>query len=401
MLAEDEALQRILARVTPLRADVAPLDEALGRFPARAVHAVLPLPGFDNSAMDGYALRSADSHSKKPLRVIARQSAGLTQDLKVEPQTAVRIFTGAPVPRGADSVIMQEDVTVLDAGDSILCNEPVAPQENVRRAGCDLCAGQRIVDAGERLTAAKLAVIASQGLREVETGGVPSVAIVTTGDELAEPGQLLQPGQIYNSNAVMLRALLRGLGIKQITTRHVPDDFARTTEALREVVASHDFVILSGGVSVGEHDFVKPALEALGIPQDFWRVRIKPGKPLLFTHAPRGGDSPPAIVFGLPGNPVSGFVTFMVFVRPALLKAMGANDAEMQPPRSLATTVSVLRNKGDRPHYLRGRIENGVFTAQGLQQSHAMFALSQSNALLRMEPDSEIAAGATVTVLMV
>jgi molybdopterin molybdotransferase len=263
MLTESDALARILARIHPLPGHRVPLSAALHAFAARPVHALVPLPGFDNSAMDGYAVRAQDTHTHEPLHVTGAIPAGGKADAKLEAQCAMRIFTGAPMPAGADAVIMQEDVTTSNGGDQIVCHEPVECGENVRLMGCDLCVGQRVVATGDRLTPARLAAIASQGLAQTVVAAAPRVAIVTTGDELIPPGQPLQPGMLFNSNAVMLEGLVREqCADARITARHIPDDLGRTTEALRELTATQDFIILSGGVSVGEHDYVKPALQA-------------------------------------------------------------------------------------------------------------------------------------------
>lgn len=397
MLSESEAVSRIQAVISPLPCQRVALSDALHGFTPRAIHALVPLPGFDNSAMDGYAVRAADTRSGEPLKVTGAVAAGALADLKVAPQCAVRIFTGAPMPPGADAVIMQEDVSRLQEGQEILCKEPVEPGENVRTVGCDLCVGQRLVEAGDRLTPARLAALASQGLAKTEIATAPRIAVLSTGDELIPPGQPLQPGRIFNSNATLLEALLRELCPQaQVTTRHVPDDLVRTTEALRELTSTQDFIIISGGVSVGEHDFVKPALQALRIGAEFWRVKVKPGKPFLFARTEDSERS--CHLFGLPGNPVSAYVTYQLFVRPALLKALGASERETQLPRASATLAMAVRNKGDRPHYVRGRHEAGQFTPTGVQQSHALFGLSQANALLRLEPNEELPQGAGVMV---
>lgn len=397
MLTEQEALNHILSSVTPLPARSVPLREALYGYAARTIHATIPLPGFDNSAMDGYAVRAKDSRTPQPLQVIGAIAAGDMAGIPLAPHTAIRIFTGAPMPAGADAVIMQEDVSTDAGKTSIVCREPVEPGENVRVLGCDLCMGQRIVEKGEPLHAARLAVLASQGLTHVEVAEVPRIAVVTTGDELIPPGEPLPPGKLYNSNGVMLEAMLRSIGIASpITVCHLRDDLEQTVTALRELTVRHDFIILSGGVSVGEHDHIKPALKALGIPAEFWRVKVKPGKPMLFAKATR--TSRPCHLFGLPGNPVSSHVTFHLFVRPALLKALGAGDASLNLPGVSATLTRSMRNRGDRPHYLRGWHEDGKFTPAGVQQSHALFSLSRANAFLRMEPEQELPEGAAVHV---
>jgi len=405
MLTEQEALSQILASIVPLSETRVALIDALDCFATRNVLASLPLPNFDNSAMDGYAVRAKDTLGEASLKVIAEQPAGVSRHLKLEPETAIRIFTGAPMPEGADAVIMQEDVTILEDGKRIRCNDPVLPGENVRIMGCDLCAGQIILASGERLTPMNLGVLASQGFQNIEVSTVPRLAVVTTGDELVSAGgTTMQPallaGQLYNSNSVMLLALVKRTLRAQLTTKHICDSASETERELKDLIANNDFIILSGGVSVGDHDCVKPALEALGIKPRFWRVKVKPGKPLLFVQAgrPDGGS---CYIFGLPGNPVSSFVTFQVFVRPALLKVIGAGDDALPLPQSMAVLAAPVANRGDRPHYVRGRLCDGKFSPTGLQQSHALFALSQANALLRMEPEESCEAGAMKTVLMV
>lgn len=399
MLTEHDAITRILAKITPLPLQRVPLAAALHAFAPRPVHALVPLPGFNNSAMDGYAVRAEDTKTQEPLSVTGAIAAGATAELKLEPRTAIRIFTGAPIPPGADAVIRQEDVSTLDGGKQIACKEPVVLGENVRLLGCDLCVGQRIVEAGDRLTPARLAALASQGLAQTEAAESPRIAIVTTGDELIPPGKPLKPGGIFNTNTILLEGLVRELSAgAKLTTHHVPDDLSRTVEVLRELTGTQDFIIMAGGVSVGEHDFVKPALQGLRIRAEFWKVKVKPGKPFLFAKSEDTGR--PCHLFGLPGNPVSAYVTFQLFVRAALLKALGAADREIPLPQTPAVLTAPVSNPGNRPHYLRGRHADGKFTPSGVQQSHALYGLSQANALLRLDAGQDLATGASATVLL-
>ena len=315
------------------------------------------------------------------------QSAGVDRKLRVSNGNTVRIFTGAPMPAGADAVVMQEDVT--REGDEIVINVDVEVDEFVRKRGCDLGEGQKILGKGDRIVATKLALLASQGFAQVSVGGEVRAAIISTGDELAKPGEKIQPGQIYDSNSVLLQSLLEHAGATVAMTEHCRDDANSLRKAFQSAT-KNEIVIVTGGVSVGEHDLVQETLRDLGAKIDIWRVAIKPGKPFLFGQLGR------CFVFGLPGNPVSAFVTFLQFVRPAILKMMAANDLDL--PKIPAKLTVDLTNDSDRAHYLRGKLEAGNFAPIGRQESHALFGLSQSNALLRVETGESLKAGETVDV---
>lgn len=384
MTSEQDALAAVLAKVTVLSNSKASLIDSLGQFAAQDAFALRPLPAFDNSAMDGYAVQAASCRAGMKLHVVGEQPAGAERGLTIGPGEAIRIFTGAPLPAGADAIIMQEDVT--REGETVTAHCGVEYGEFIRRKGSDLTVGQKILSRGEPVTAQTLGLLAAQGMLEIEVGGLPRVAIVATGDELAQLGKEPQAGQIFESNSLMLHALALGAGADVTMIEHAPDDLKRMTEILRRGLES-DALIVSGGVSVGEHDLVKPALSALGAEIDFWRVAIKPGKPFLFGCA--GGCR----IFGLPGNPVSAFVTFLKFVRPALRKMMGASEEHCGLRKITAQLASEIANDGDRPHYLRGRLRDGVFHLIGRQESHALFGLSRANALLRLGPGQCLAAG--------
>jgi len=387
MIGEADARTKILETVRPLPPRKMSILNALDHFAAEDYFARLPLPNFDNSAMDGYAVIASDCKSGKRLRVVGEQPAGVDRRLRVSNGGTVRIFTGAPMPAGADAVVMQEDVT--RDGDQIVVNVDVDPGEFVRKKGCDLSQGQKIVAKGERIRATRLALLASQGFAEVLVDGDVRAAIISTGDELATPGKKLQPGQIYDSNSLLLQALLKRCGAVVASAENCSDDADSLRTAIQSA-AKNEILIVSGGVSVGEHDLVQPTLRALGAKIDIWRVAIKPGKPFLFGQLGR------CFVFGLPGNPVSAFVTFLQFVRPAILKMMGASDLDL--PRMPAKLTVDLINQSERAHYVRGEFENGNFAPVGRQESHALFGLSQSNALLRVETGESLKAGETVQI---
>jgi molybdopterin molybdotransferase len=389
MISEIEARSKILESVRRLPSRRVALAEAMNCFAAQDYFACTPLPVFDNSAMDGYAVVASSCVPGRRLRVVGEQPAGLDRQLLISAGEAVRIFTGAPISAGADAVVMQEDVT--RDGDDIVINAKVAGDDFIRRRGCDLAEGQKVLTKGERIRPTVLALLASQGLAEAMVGGEVDAAIISTGDELVGVGGQIQPGQIYESNSVLLAALLRRMGVLVRSAEHCADETKKLTDAIKRG-AENDVLIINGGVSVGQHDLVKSVLQSLGGEIDLWRVAIKPGKPFLFG---RVGD---CAVFGLPGNPVSAFVTFLQFVRPAILRMMGASDGELERPKFAAQLAVDVRNDGDRVHYMRGKLVDGNFTPVGRQESHALFGLSQSNALLRVAAGSELKSGAVVEV---
>jgi molybdopterin molybdotransferase len=387
MISEEEARRKILETIQPLPERTVSLSGALDCFSGKDLVARLPMPGFDNSAMDGYAVVASVCRTGKRLRVIGEQPAGVNRGIRICPGEAARIFTGAPMSAGADAVVMQEDVT--RDGDEIVLNVDVEAGDFVRRRGCDLSEGQKILSKGERIRAATIALLASQGFSEVTIGGDVDVAITSTGDELVKPGTRIKPGQIYESNSVLLEALLQRSNATVRSVETCPDDQPSLTEALKRGL-QYRVLIITGGVSVGEHDFVKSTLFSLGAKIDIWRVAIKPGKPFLF------GQAGSCVIFGLPGNPVSTFVTFLQFVRPAILKMMGATCLDL--PEVPARLTANVTNDGDRPHYIRGKLEDGKFAPVGRQESHALFGLSQSNGLLRVAVGDSFKAGEIVNV---
>ena len=326
----DDALAELLAHAVPLAgSDSVSSFDADGRVLAVDVVSALQVPPEDNSSMDGYAVRSAElSDEGVELRVSQRIPAG-SSGSALEPGTVARIFTGAPVPAGADAVVMQEDCEpVAEREGFVRVLQIPRPGQWIRRAGEDVTRGATVLSKGERLTPAALGLAASIGMDSLQVAQRPRVALFSTGDELVMPGEVapeqMRPGAIYNSNRFFLRALLLRLGCEVTDMGIVPDRRDATLDALRSAAASHDLILTSGGVSVGEEDHIKPAVQQLG-SLDLWQIAIKPGKPFAY------GRVGAAHFIGLPGNPVSSFLTFLVLVRPFLLKLQGASELLVPP----------------------------------------------------------------------
>ena len=316
LISVDEAITRILEDVSIVeQLETMDIENVLGRILARDVYSTINVPGYDNSAMDGYAVVAADcAQLGAKLSVTQRIPAGQMGN-QLEAGTAARIFTGAPIPPGADAVVMQEHCD--RDGDLVIINKPVKLGQNVRRAGEDILQGSVVLKAGHRLRPQELGLLASVGLAEVSVTRKLKVATFFTGDEIIEPGNELKAGQIYNTNKYTVKGLLMSLGCDIVDLGIVPDTLEATLEVLKKASSDTDLVITSGGVSVGEEDYVRIALEQLG-ELKMWRIAMKPGKPVAY------GKVGNAIFMGLPGNPVSTFVTFLLFVKPLILKLQGA-----------------------------------------------------------------------------
>lgn len=387
----DEALSFLLASVAPCcEAEVVALLCASGRILSHSITAPLSVPPMANSAMDGYALRSADSvDPERDLAVSQRIAAGQV-GARLEAGTAARIFTGAPMPAGADAVVMQENCE--RRGEGIRVNKAVLPNENVRPIGADIKAGSTVFAQGRRLRPQDIGALASLGLTEVSVTRKLRVAFMTTGDELQRPGSALLSGQIYDSNFATLTALLTGLHVDIVDCGRVGDTLAETRDALLDAAGRADCVITTGGVSVGEEDHVRAAIEQLGTI-DLWKLAVKPGKPFAFGKITSEGES--CQFFGLPGNPVSAFVTFALVVRPALLALQGATPAS---PHSFSVRSGFSRDKGGpRQEYLRAVLEQApeglVATPLRNQSSGVALSLSRSDGLLIVPPSVGVTQG--------
>jgi molybdopterin molybdotransferase len=374
------------------------LTEADGRILAEQVRSPIDLPPFDNSAMDGYAVRAADVESATSdtpvrLRRCGRVAAGENYTGTVAQGTCVRLFTGSILPNGADAIVMQEDTRVPpDAPDEVLVQDTVKPWENVRLVGEDVRAGAVLAEAGARLNPMNLSLFAATGFSSVRAGRRPIVGIIATGSELREPGGSITPGQIYESNRVGVAALVRRAGGISKIFPLVPDALAATKLALTEAFDKCDTVVTSGGVSVGEMDFIKQAFEQAAGVLEFWKVAIKPGRPFVF------GSCRSKLLFGLPGNPVSALVTFLLLVRPALLRWQGASNVGL--PRYPAVLAEPLSNPGARRHFIRVKVdENDKVWSAGVQASHILSASSAASGLVDLPPDGALAEGSTVQIL--
>ncbi len=397
MLDLETAVAQVLAALPAPQTERIPLAAAAGRILAAPLVAPLDLPPFDNSAMDGYAVRAADVQGANPeapvrLRLHARIPAGETFAGELLSGECARVFTGAPLPRGADAVVMQEDAR--PEGNEVLILDAARPRENVRQQGEDVRSGATLGAAGEEITPGLVGLLGAAGVSEVVVGRQPVVGVLATGSELQEPGQPLVPGQIYESNRAMLAALIARAGGRPKVYPLVRDTLAATRAALERAFAECDLVVTSGGVSVGELDFVKEAFTSLGGALEFWRVAIRPGKPFVFGKL--GGK----FLFGLPGNPVSASVTFLLLTYPALRRWQGASVNSL--PTCSGVLGEPLTNPGDRRHFMRVRVDaSGKVFSAGKQASHALAALARADGLLDLGAGQILAAGQPVTVLRV
>lgn len=356
MLSYEDALDHLLAAAQPVaESKPVPLSVARGRILAADVVANVTVPPLDNSAMDGYALRCADVPQAGVALPVAQRIPAGSVGHALAAGTTARIFTGAPVPPGADAVVMQELCEHGPDG-TVIVNQVPKPGQNIRRAGEDILAGAAVLQAGTRLGAAEIGLAASIGIAQLPVRRHLRVALLSTGDELTEPGNPLPPGGIYNSNRHFLRAMFEQMGCLVTDAGHVPDTFEATRAALRDAAEAHDLIVTSGGVSVGEEDHVKPAVEAEGA-LSLWKIAIKPGKPLAFGHVRKvgaGGTASSTAFIGLPGNPVSCFVTFLLFLRPYVLKRMGM--AATLPLARQLVSASDWTKPEDRRSFLRARL---------------------------------------------
>ena len=397
MIPVEEAQERVLAEVQVLGTEQVAFTDALGRVLREDVRSRRDVPDGDNTAMDGYAVRADDiAHAPVTLRVIENLPAGTVATKRVEQGTAIRIMTGALMPDGADTVA---HVEITDAGsDAVTVHEPLKKGTNVRKRGEDMHAGDVVLADGTPIHSAEVGVLASVQKAIVKVGRRPTVAILSTGDEIIDVGDAMAHGKVVNSNSYSLAALVRDAGAIPRMIGIIADEQAATMAAIDSALES-DFVISSGGVSVGAYDFVKDALDALGAETKFWQVAMKPGKPVVLSRL-RG-----RLYFGLPGNPVSCMVSFLLFIAPAIRKSMGQN-VNLLPPIVQTRIDAPLKSRGDRRNYMRvrvvardGELVSLPMTSQGSGVSTSMV---QANGLVIVETGvTKVEAGSMVPTVLV
>ncbi|MCF6190736.1 MAG: molybdopterin molybdotransferase MoeA [Cocleimonas sp.] len=381
----DEALALLLGNANPItETEKLSLIEAQGRILAEDLSSTIDVPPHNNSSMDGYAVRSTDlvGSSEKLLPISQRIPAGVMGS-ELKAGTVARIFTGAPIPAGADAVVMQEVCTVVGEGvdSAVKITGPVPAGKNIRNAGEDIRTGGAILKAGIKLKPQGIGLAASVGIGEITVYKRLRVGIFFTGDELREPGETLEAGQIYNSNRHTMRGLLENLNCEIIDLGTVEDTLEATKAAMLKAAEQSDLVVTSGGVSVGEEDYIRIALEEIG-QLDMWRINIKPGKPLAFGKV---GDTP---FLGMPGNPVSVFATFCIFARPFILQKQGASETKANS--FMVPAAFEWAKAGKRHEYVRARIENGAIQLFPHQGSGVLTSTSWANGLAIIPADTTI-----------
>lgn len=375
MISVKEALTIVKTNIQPTPdTDIIRLSEANGAILSKDVISPIDMPPFRQSAMDGYALNPNEDNS---FELIDEVKAGGGNEPVIRPGQAVRIFTGAAVPESASVVIMQEKVE--RSGNSITIQAPIVNGQNIRPRGEQVVAGQVALKKGQKLSAAGIGFLASLGILEVEVFKSPSIALIVTGDELVDPGTPLEYGQIYESNAIMLSSVLEDLGYSKVSIRKVSDDFDATYQTLKSALESEDVVLISGGISVGDYDFVGKALLDLGTEQHFYKIKQKPGKPLFF------GTKEQKVVFALPGNPGSALSCFYIYVLEALNRLSGNNSFKLN--RLIAKSNSVFEKRGDRAQFLKAYYKNGTVTILDGQNSSMLHTFSLANAFVFLEED--------------
>lgn len=395
LIDHHEAVRRVLDNTPRSSVDSVPLERSQGLVLSEDLEARFDSPPFDNSAVDGYAVRSADAEEGKVFQVVDEAPAGRPAEKSVEKGKAIKIFTGGVIPEGSDAVVMVENTSGW--GEEFDLRKPAEPGQNIRQSGEDVREGDVILRTGTEIGAPEIALAATQGYGELPVYRRPKVAILSTGTELVAPGERdLRPGEIYDSNSFAMLAQAREAGAEAFRIAAASDDADVLRDTIREALESADVVVTSGGVSVGEKDLVKSTLLDLGVEQVFWGVKLKPGKPVFY------GAREGSRFFGLPGNPVSAMVCFELFVRPALAQMMGREDKER--PRIQVYFDEGMSNRLGRMHAMRvslERTEKGWRAESvGAQGSGLVSSLTKADALALIGPESEARAGEPVEAIV-
>lgn len=389
MIPVTEAKAIISKNIVPLAPAELPLSDAVNHILARDIFATIDIPAFEQSSMDGYAIRFSDKNS--PLKVVGEMAAGTMQQFTIKPGEAARIFTGAPLPEGADTVVMQEKTSHQNE-EVIINDQDLEHGNNVRHKGAEVKSGTLAIQQGSLLSPAAIGFIAGIGVKSIVVYPMPSVTIIVTGKELQTPGNDLSAGQVYESNSYSLKAALQQAGIQTINVAHADDDLNILKGILAQALTQSDMVLLVGGVSVGDYDFVIEATKLCNVAQCFHKIKQRPGKPLFF------GMKEIKPVFGLPGNPSSVLSCFYNYVLPAIEKLSFK-------PNSLKVIPAILTTNYSKPpgltHFLKGHFENGKATPLGAQESFRLSSFAQANCLICLEENrADASAGETVEVYL-
>ncbi|WP_316800501.1 gephyrin-like molybdotransferase Glp [Pedobacter frigidisoli] len=390
MISVSEAKQLISENTAALQPEIKPLLQAAGHILAKDIPGAFDIPAFRQSSMDGYAMIFEDKG--KELLLVGEMAAGTAHELTIQSGETVRIFTGAPLPKGADTVVMQEKVT--RNGNQISFDDgKLLPGANVRQIGSEITAGQLAMQKGDLLSPAALAFLAGIGIDEVEVYPMPKIAIILTGNELQQPGLALSFGQVYESNSYSLTAALQQEGISNVEVLTAADTLEALSTVLKSVLENNDVVLLTGGVSVGDYDFVLQASAGCGVQQVFHKVKQKPGKPLYFG---KKGDK---VIFGLPGNPSSVLNCYYNYVLPAIKRLSNKES-------SVHAVKGVLTHNYRKPigltHFLKGNFKNGKATPLGAQESYRLSSFAQANCLIQLDEErDQFSAGESVGVLLI
>lgn len=398
MLSFEEARQKILENITSMPAIRVKLEHLLSRVLAEPVVAVQDLPAFDNSSVDGYGVILSDVCKASPASVVRLSLAGEirpgdTTNQVIQPGQTVRILTGAPIPASVEAVIMKEYCYVDNDNTYVEIKATASAGQNIRRRGAECLARQEIIPGGSRVTPPIIGQLAGLGQASFMVYKTPVVAIVSTGNELIKPGRAIEPGKIFDSNTYALKAALETIGIEESIALHASEDAKHTHKVLSLALDFADVIITAGGISVGEHDYVKPVLEDLGVKTIFWKIAVKPGKPFYFGTFYYAKQKRNRYVFGLPGNSVSALITYNQLVLPALKKLMGEEISAVTNPYWQATLTSDYTKVAGRAEFARGILQNkdGQLFVEPVkaQDSHMLSGLCQANALIYLDAGRE------------